>query len=288
MRNFKLILPVCLFILSISGFSSCGADVKTVDNEVVVTILPLKFLVDKITNNDLHVNVLVPAAASPETYEPTHKQTIEISRSKVVFTTGLIDFENILVDKLSTINNAVNFVDLSDGITTLSGSCSHVGHAHGVDPHIWTSPRLLKVMARSVYENIALLYPDSTHYYDNYNLLLAQLDSLDSYISAKISESKMPYFIIYHPALTYYANDYGIKQVALEQEGKEPSVSYLKQVISQAKADKIKYVFYQSQFSRLAVESVAIEIDAQAVEVDPLSEDVIDNLKNITDLITKQ
>lgn len=252
-----------------------------------MTIAPLKFIVDEITSSALNVSILVPAGASPETYEPTPQQIISLSDSKMIFSTGLIDFERQLANKLST-NAGNQVIDLSEGIDVVEGSCAHHEHnGHGVDPHIWTSPKLIKKMAQTAYNQLIKMYPDSTAYHESYQLLIQQLDSLDRSIRQKLSNSSRNNFIIYHPALTYYANDYNIKQIPLEQDGKEPSVAYLKQIISQAKNDGIKYVFYQSQFNRSVVESVAKEIGATPVEIDPLSEDVINNLNIITDLIIK-
>lgn len=112
--------------------------------------------------------------------------------------------------------------------------------------------------------------------------------ALDARTGEKIAQSGIEYFIIYHPALTYYARDYGIRQVAIEADGKEPSAKQLTQVIRQAREDGVRRILYQSQFPASAVEIIARDIDAEYVEVDPLREDAIANIDAITDIITRR
>ena len=116
----------------------------------------------------------------------------------------------------------------------------------------------------------------------------ADLRALDARTCEKIALSGIEFFIIYHTALTYYARDYGIRQVAIEADGKEPSAKQLTQVIRQAREDGVRRILYQSQFPASAVEIIARDIDAEYVEVDPLREDAIANIDAITDIITRR
>ena len=161
-------------------------------------------------------------------------------------------------------------------------------HAHGIDPHIWTSPRALQHMAANAYEAIHALWPDSVKYTENHARLQEQLAALDARTAGKIAASGVRYFIIYHPALTYYARDYGLQQVAIEDDGKEPSARALARLIEQARRDSVRTIFYQSQFPASAVEVIARDIEAQSVAIDPLKEDVIANIDSLTDLIVAQ
>ena len=161
-------------------------------------------------------------------------------------------------------------------------------HAHGIDPHIWASPRALQRMAANAYEAIHALWPDSVKYTENHARLQEQLAALDARTAGKIAASGVRYFIIYHPALTYYARDYGLQQVAIEDDGKEPSARALARLIEQARRDSVRTIFYQSQFPASAVEVIARDIEAQSVAIDPLKEDVIANIDSLTDLIVAQ
>ena len=251
-----------------------------------VSILPLRSLVQGIVGDDFDIEVLVPPGASPETFEPTPRQFVGLNKARMVFNVGLIDFENTLLAKVEDQEKVVN---LSRGIELIAGTCSHGSHGHththGIDPHVWTSPRALQKMAENAYEAIRKAYPDSVKYETNYRLLQQELKALDERTAARIAASDVEYFIIYHPALTYYARDYGLRQIAIEADGKEPSAKQLTQIIRQAREDGVRRILYQSQFPASAVEVIARDIDAQYVEVDPLREDVIEE---ITGIITQR
>ena len=254
-----------------------------------VSILPLRSLVQGIVGDDFDIEVLVPPGASPETFEPTPRQFVGLNKARMVFNVGLIDFETMLLAK---VEDQAKVVDLSRGIELITGTCSHGSHGHmhthGIDPHVWTSPRALQKMAENAYEAIREAYPDSVKYETNYRLLQQELKALDERTAARIAASDVEYFIIYHPALTYYARDYGLRQIAIEADGKEPSAKQLTQLIRQAREDGVRRILYQSQFPASAVEVIARDIDAQYVEVDPLREDVIANIGEITGIITQR
>ena len=280
-----------LYLLFLSLFTTgCTSSTRQTDKErLYVSILPLRSLVEQIVGDDFKVDVLVPAGASPESFEPTPRQYVALNRSKLVFNVGLIDFENTLLAKVEDQEKVVN---LSRGIELIAGTCSHGSHGHththGIDPHVWTSPRALQKMAENAYEAIRKAYPDSVKYETNYRLLQQELKALDERTAARIAASDVEYFIIYHPALTYYARDYGLRQIAIEADGKEPSAKQLTQIIRQAREDGVRRILYQSQFPASAVEVIARDIDAQYVEGDPLREDVIANIEEITGIITQR
>ena len=202
-----------------------------------VSILPLRSLVQGIVGDDFDIEVLVPPGASPETFEPTPRQFVGLNKARMVFNVGLIDFETTLLAK---VEDQAKVVNLSRGIELIAGTCSHGSHGHththGIDPHVWTSPRALQKMAENAYEAIREAYPDSVKYETNYRLLQQELKALDERTAARIAASDVEYFIIYHPALTYYARDYGLRQIAIEADGKEPSAKQLTQIIRRRRA----------------------------------------------------
>ncbi|MBO5686405.1 MAG: zinc ABC transporter substrate-binding protein, partial [Alistipes sp.] len=207
-----------------------------------------------------------------------------------IFHTGLIDFEQSLLTK---IDHQEKLANLHEGIELLAGSCSHHHshkhpHHHGIDPHIWTSPRALQQMAATMYATIHAAYPDSVRYTANYERLQAQLIALDQRTEEQIAESGIRSFVVYHPALTYYARDYGLTQEAIEQEGKEPSARQLAALIRKARSEGVRTILYQRQFPRSSVETLAADIDAQAIEFDPLAEDIVSQIDSITSWITRR
>lgn len=277
------------YLLAALLFAACTPKQPAGENTFYVSILPLRNIVEEIVGDDFEIEVLVPPGASPETFEPTPRQFVGLNRAQLVFNVGLIDFETTLLGK---VEDQAKVVDLSRGIDLIAGACSHGSHghahAHGVDPHVWTSPKALQKMAANAYEAIRKAYPDSVKYEAGYNRLQEKLQALDTRTAEKIAQSGVEYFIVYHPALTYYARDYGLRQVAIEADGKEPSAKQLTAIIRQAREDGVRRIFYQNQFPASTVEIIARDIDAEYVEIDPLGEDAIANIDAMTDLITAQ
>ena len=267
---------------------------------MMVSIAPLKYIVEQITDSDFHIGVLVPAGASPETFDPTPRQMKCVEDATLLFTTGLIEFEQNIIER---IGNGANIVELHHGIDLIEGSHEHEqqaehshehhspathSHHHGIDPHIWNSPRELKTMARNAYEAIMQQYPDSTKYTASYNRLVEQLEALDAECRQMYDESATRAFVIYHPALTYLARAYSIEQIAVEEDGKEPSARHIATLIDAARTKGVTCLLYQSQFPRSVVDVIARDMGVEAVEFDPLAENVVENIASITRLITNR
>lgn len=287
MNRLSIFLIVSILLLSFVG---CAERKIVVENRAVVSIAPLKPLVEGILGDDFEVSVLVPLGASPETFEPTPKQLQEVESARFVFGTGLLEFEQELLHRIARNEQIIN---LSQGIELIAGTCSHAhhnhscGHAHGVDPHIWCSPKSLGKMAENMHSAIATEMPDSTKYSERYTTLCIKLLELDEEIAEMCRQSPRTTFMIYHPALTYLARDYGLTQVAVENEGKEPSAKHLARIIEQARNEGIKHIFYQSEFPASSVEIICQDIDATAMEINPLAEDIFANIRHIVTLITE-
>lgn len=269
--------------------SSCHQP-EPVDKEIIyVSIRPLRWLVEAIVEEDFPIEILVPDGASPETFEPTPKQFIGLNQAQMVFSVGLIDFESALMSRL---DDPTKLVPLSKGIVPITGGCAHEqhgqSHVHGIDPHVWTSPRELQIMAENAFQAIRRAYPDSVKYEMNYRALQDSLTSLDREIGARLTQSRVRSIVMYHPALTYYARAYSLDQIAVEDEGKEPSARRLSQLIRRARTDSVHRIFYQRQFPISAVAVLARDIGAEPTEFDPLREDVAANLREITALIVSQ
>ena len=269
--------------------TGCSTAERPDARTMFVTIAPLRTLVETIVGDDFRVEVLVPDGASPETFEPTPRQFIALNEARKVFSVGLLDFETALTARLA---DTSALVPLARGIETIAGSCSHAHpthrHAHGVDPHVWTSPRELGIMASNAYEAIRRTFPDSAKYERNYLELKRRIEELDAETADRIARSGLRSFIVYHPALTYYARAYGLEQLAIESEGKEPSARRLTELIRRARTEGVCRIFYQRQYPVTVVATVAEDIGATPVEFDPLREDPIANIRTITYLLTEE
>ena len=289
-------LRAIIAIFAIFLFVGCAERKVIIENRAIVSIAPLKPLVENILGDDFEISVLVPQGASPETFEPTPKQLREVETARFVFGTGLLEFEQSLLHRIARNEQIIN---LSHGIELLAGTCSHAHHAHtttcehghhhahGIDPHIWCSPKALGKMAENTYNAIAREMPDSTKYGERYTALCIKLLELDEEVTELCRQSPHSTFFIYHPALTYLARDYGLTQVAVEHEGKEPSAKHLSRIIEQARAEGVKHIFYQSEFPASSVEVICNDIGATAVEINPLEEDIFENIRHIVTLITE-
>ena len=277
---------ITIFILLITSLAGCINENRSANKKTIfVTITPLKSIIAEITCNDFEIEVFVPKGASPETYDPTAKQLTAASDAQMLFSTGLINFEQQLTSRLS---GATEIVDLSQGIEVLAGCCSHGhkhNHAHGIDPHIWTSPRALQTMARTAHSAIKRLYPDSAKYDTAADNLIARLDELDSYCEQSITNAGVKEMMIYHPAYTYYAHDYGIDQIAIEQDGKDPSPRQLTALVERAKSNDIEAILIQPQYDINKVRAIADECGAEIVVTDPLAEDILLEIRSVTNKI---
>lgn len=285
MRN---IILLNLMILSIWG---CSPNAKQNGKKVIsVSILPQKYFVERIAGDDFDVNVLIPPGASPATYEPTPRQMKEFSRSVIYFRVGHIPFEEAWLEKLTSGANDIKVVDLSQGFELLRGpSYVHGNHVHqgGVDPHIWTSPSAVRHMTGGILKELIAESPQKKNLYEkNYKLFLNDISVLDHMAHKAFSGVKNRCFMIYHPAMSYFARDYDLTQIPIELEGKDPSPMHMKQVISQAQQMGIRVIFVQKQFSDENARAVAREIDGQVQSIDPLSEDWLKEMHRIVSVFS--
>jgi len=276
MKNMLLIL--CVFSLA----TSCRTVEDPQEKPVIsVSIIPQQYFIEQLAGDLVDVNVLVPPGASPATYEPTVAQLGKLDRSEVYMRIGYIGFEQSWMDKLSGVNPEMKVVDLSEGIDIIleaegapeeDREHSHGGHSHqGTDPHIWMSAINARIIARNIHGELLRLFPDEE---ENLQSRLTQftnlLDSLHLAISIRLEGMECRKFMIYHPALTYYARDYGLEQIPLEKEGKSPSPAHLKAITDQARAHGINKIFIQHQFDNDNAKILARETASSIIQFDPL------------------
>lgn len=274
-------------IIALMIFASCNTTQPPRSNTIYVSIAPLAYLVEQIADSTVNVEILVPETTSPETYEPTTSQIQRLSNSKAYINTGLIDFEVELNKSIRGLSESLVILDLSEGVDVLSGSCSHTshdGHAHGIDPHTWLSPSIMHRFAERICGTLSQINPENQELYtNNLSRLTSEIDSLDRYIRSGNINS----FAIAHPSLTYYANDYGIEQIAIEIDGKEPTIAQMKQIIEDIKRRNITKIVTQKQTSAAAAQTIATETGTTIIEFDPLARDWLNNMYYITDQIAQ-
>lgn len=257
---------ITILLLLTLLIAACQNREKSAYPSVSVTIEPLCFFVDELSNHRVPVQAIVPAGSSPETYEPTPRQMVELSQSDLYIKVGRIGFETTWMDKLKANAPQMRIVDSSDGITYIESS-------DGIqDPHTWMSCTNARIIARNICK--ALIHRDQRNksfYEQNLQRLLTKIDSVDSSIRQRLASSHQRSFVIYHPALTYFAHDYHLLQLPMEEEGREPNAASIQHLIEQARATHVKTIFVQREFSPRNTVAIRNATQANPIEINPLS-----------------
>jgi len=255
---------------------------------VYVTIQPQQYFVKQIAGELAQVSVLVPPGSEPHSYEPKPRQMAELAKARLYFSIG-VGSEQVWLRRIRATNPQLRVVATDAGVKKLAMSADqahagHTDHGAGADPHIWLSPRLAKVQAVSIAQ--ALIQADPAHaasYRANLRRFTAELDSLDQRLGQILKDR--PSFMTFHPAWGYLAHDYGLKQLAVEVEGKEPKPAQLKRLIDTARREGIRVVLIEPQFSDRAARIIASEVGAQVMSADALSADWAANLIKVAQAI---
>lgn len=264
---------------------------------VFVSVLPQKYFVQQIGKDHVDVQVMVQPGASPATYEPKPRQMAALAGARLYFSIG-VAFESVWLDKIMAANPAMRLVPTDAGIrkipmathhhhdeeTPLDGKDDHGETAdHGIlDPHIWLSPPLVKQQAGKIRDALKVADPPHSADYDaNYQNFVAAIERLDDTLKKTFAGKNGLQFMVFHPAWGYFAHAYGLEQVPIEIEGKNPKPAQLQALIAHAREQQIRVVFVQPQFSTKRAELVAREIGGQVVFADPLALNWMANLQEV-------
>lgn len=269
---------ICL-LLAIIGLSACQGKKEGGTRMISVTIEPQRYFVEKIAGDLFQVYCVTPAGQSPETYDPTPQQMVQISRSQAYFRIGEIGFEQAWMKNLQSQNPDMRVFDLSEGMELIKnqeeeheGEEAHHHHHGSVDPHIWTSISGAKVIAQNTCQALIKLDPENQETYQaDYQRLIGEIDSTAVEMKRLLQPLAGSAFIIYHPTLTYFAREFGLQQLCIELDGKEPSPAQLKRLIETAAQSKAKVVFVQQEFDQKNAELIAKETGCRLVKINPLS-----------------
>lgn len=243
---------------------------------LTVTLEPLRYFTEAIAGDHYEVVSMVPKGSSPESYDPTPQQLVALSRSQAYLRIGYIGFEQAWMKKLEANAPDMKVFDTSRGVDLIRGEGHwHGDHFHqgGVEPHIWNSTRNASIIADNIYQ--ALCELDSTHQ-EEYKIRLDSLKKTIAQTDANVStflKNADSTFLIYHPALSYFARDYGLNQISIEEGGKEPSPAQLKTLIETCRKEKAHVIFVQQEFDQRNAQLIADELGVNVVSINPLSYD---------------
>lgn len=277
-----------LWFLLWSSFST-AAPLK-----VVVTLAPQKMLVERIGQQEVNVTVLA-GNQDPHHFEPTPSQIAAASQAQLLFRAGY-GFEGAFIQRLQAKNRALVVLDARQGITLRRNeeALTLGGHAHDEhedevhDLHLWTDPQLLKRMAAQVRDALTQQLPKQSKLFaSNYQNLAESLDQLDRELQIQLKPVAGKSFLVFHPTWGYFADRYHLKQVAIEFDGKEPTVKQLQQILHYAQQANVKVIFVQPQFSQRSARTLAQRLNAKVLTLDPLAEDVMTTLRQAGDAFAK-
>lgn len=281
-----------VLLFALVALMACGTDKREVASDkplVAVSVLPQKYLVNGIADSLAETLVMVPPGASPATWEATAAQMEKLGNSALYFRIGHIGFEKAWMDRIAELNPGMKIIDLSEGMKLRGMEYSHGGHTHtGIDPHVWMSPEHMAEMARIVYTELQQLFPGQKEFLrENYTKLMQDIKTSGAYASSRLAGFEGRSYLIFHPSLGYLTDPYGLEQLSIEFEGKEPSAAHMKEIIDQAREKKIKVIFVQKEFDKRNAYMIAEEIGGEVIGVDPLSENWGHEIRKISDALQK-
>ncbi len=257
---------------------------QTPDKPVIaVTIVPQKTFVETVCGDLVEVIVMVPPGASPETYEPSPMQMQKLETAQVYFSIGMPVEQTFI---LAGIGKNTKLVALEEEVNAAYAPLTFEnGEA---DLHIWLSPQRAAVMVNAIAREMGALYPAAAQTFAaNAAAYVEELDALDAEIRQTLEGAPKRAFVAYHPAFGYFADDYSLTMLALEEEGKEATAQHMREVIDYAKEQGIRVIFYQEEMAGRQAQAFAEEIGGSAVMLSPLSADYIENLRTMANAIAE-
>ncbi len=283
-------IKTLLIILTINTFIFANIN-------IAVSILPQKTFVKAIGGDKVSIELMVLPGNSPHNYDPKPSQMKNIANASLYFAIG-VEFENVWLSKFSNLNKSMKIIDLTQGIEKIAISSHSHEHNHhnekhekssAKDPHIWTSPSNVKIIAKNIYD--ALIKADSPnkdYYRQNYNIFMKNIENTDANLKSILSNSNGSKFMVFHPSWGYFARDYNLVQMPIELDGKSPKPRELIELIKEAREEKVTAIFTQPEFSDATAKVMANELKIDVIKVSPLSPKWSENLINIANAIAGQ
>jgi zinc transport system substrate-binding protein len=279
---------LCSLGLACSQEAKTSAPVHTGNKPIVaVSVVPEQGFIEAIAKDLVEVVVMIPPDYNPENYAPTPQEMAQLSKASLYFAIGVPTEKANILPYLKDLNPGIKVVDLAEEVAAVYPDLYFAPGER--DPHIWLSPSRAQVIVDTMADELALLDPNNADYYrSNAESYGEQLLLLDRSIKATLANLKQRTFIVYHPALGYFAEDYNLNMLAIEEEGKEATAKHIQEIINQAKKENIKAIFYQSSVSSKQAEVIADNIGGYTEPIDPLAADYIDNMQKMAHTIARE
>lgn len=288
--NARTLLPAWLLILALLPVPAALA--QSAPLQVVVSILPQQYLVERVAGPRVEILTLVQPGDNEATYSPGPATLAALDEARVWFTLG-VHFENVWQARITRDRPGMMVVPLAAGLPMRRTEESLVAdgqpdphdhqHAGALDPHTWTDPRLAARMVERIAATLARLDPaGADEYQRRAQQVQGELLDLHEEIAARLAPLRGSAFIVFHPSWGYFADAYGLVQLPIEVGGREPGPRGLAEIIRRGREAGVRAVFVQQQFSQRSALAVAEALDAKVVEADPLALDYVANLRQVS------
>lgn len=277
------------FVVSVLTLCLIAGCEKKPEKRVITVSYPMQeYLLREIVGDDYEINTLVRPGTNPETYDPQISSIRGLQNSQIFLQAGTAGFEENLVSKLRKETPSLKIADIGKGIERIKGSHSdRNGHDLG-DPHIFNSVKNLEIIAQNIFEEVALLNPaEKDRYEANYSYLLERLQDINSQIESLLSGSQGKAFLVIHPVLSYFARDYGMEQISIERDGKEPSPKQFQQRIEEARAKNVCVMLHDATMSSREAEIVSSELGIENIVFNLSGEDWMEQFLVIANALTR-
>jgi len=277
-RRVRLFAGLTAFVFLACIEIGCGGQNEHAGRPtVVVSIPPLAYFAERIAGPDLHISTLVPPGTDPHHFEPAMLQLLDLNRAAIYLEMGhpRLEFETMLRKRHFEDYPNLEVLRLTDSLPLTVE-----------DPHAWTSPRLAKKMAQTIAERLTSLSPANSEFEIRLETLLTEIDALDRKFRQWSNQpGATRAFFSHHDAWGYFARDYDLTQTALLVDHAEPSAARLARVIAKGRRENVRVVLVQPGFSEESARTVAEEIGAQVVTVDPLGSDWLAEMNQLADAL---
>lgn len=279
---FQNFICLCFLMLAV-GCKQSESDARLKKPTLLVSIAPYRFLTDRIAGSEYNIHAVVPDNANPHIFEPTSSQVLEISHGLVWFQIGE-PFEEKIYPVLKSKNPNLIVKDLRDGIDLIH-ECKCFAK-ETADHHIWMSPNLATHQAKLIEETLSKRFPHHKAFFKkNLAELCAELKSLDEEIHARLQTVKHRSILVSHSAFGYYCKEYGLTQISVEFEGKEPRPRHIEQILEAAESDRMELALALPQYNNKGIKLIAKELNAHVHSIDPYSADYFNTMRKLTDFI---
>jgi zinc transport system substrate-binding protein len=275
-----LLLPALMIMVFLCGCISQNDEPPSDRLKIVTTVAPLEEFIKAVGGDEVKVSVMVPPGAEPHTFEPTPSQMRQVAQANVYVQNGAgLEF---WMDRILQANGNMSIIDSSRGVDLIHENPEEI------DPHIWVSLRNAAVQVKNICAGLVQADPANKEYYEqNRDNYLRKLEDLDAEFNGTFSSKEKRVFVVHHPAWTYFARDYGLEQVSLMENEKEPGPRYLGEVVDLARKNNITTIFVEPEFNPKSAEVIAREMNASIIYLDPLAGNYLDNMRYVGEKIAE-